>query len=65
MHFNEKFVYQNPFLMTATNNGMIGYYLNNINDKIQLDYEYVNNNSMVAVKWTLNLYVLSPFKEDL
>ena len=56
MHFNEKFVYQNPFLMTATNNGMIGYYLNNINDKIQLDYEYVNNNSMVQFICN-NLYV--------
>lgn len=53
---NEKFIYQNPFLMTATNNGMIGYYLNNINDKIQLDYEYVNNNSMVQFICN-NLYV--------
>lgn len=56
VQFNEKFIYQNPFLMTATNNGMIGYYLNNINDKIQLDYEYVNNSSMVQFICN-NLYV--------
>ena len=54
--FNNKFIYQNPFLMTATNNGMIGYYLNNIDDKIQLDYEYVNDSSMVQFICN-NLYV--------
>jgi hypothetical protein len=54
--FNNTFVYQNPFLMTATNNGMIGYYLNNINDKIRLDYEYVNDSSMVQFICN-NLYV--------
>lgn len=56
LSFNNMFVYQNPFLMTATNNGMIGYYLNNINDKIQLDYEYVNDSSMVQFICN-NLYV--------
>lgn len=54
--FNNTFVYQNPFLMTVTNNGMVGYYLNNINDKIQLDYEYVNDASMVQFICN-NLYV--------
>ena len=54
--FSNKFVYQNPFLMTVTNNGMIGYYLNNIDDKIQLDYEYVNDSSMVQFICN-NLYV--------
>lgn len=54
--FNHKFVYQNPFLMTVTNNGMVGYYLNNIDDKIQLDYEYVNDSSMVQFICN-NLYV--------
>lgn len=54
--FNNKFIYQNPFLMTVTNNGMVGYYLNNIDDKIQLDYEYVNDSSMVQFICN-NLYV--------
>ena len=54
--FNNKFIYQNPFLMTVTNNGTVGYYLNNINDKVQLDYEYVNDSSMVQFICN-NLYV--------
>ena len=54
--FNNQFVYQNPFLMTVSKNGMVGYYLNNINDKIPLDYEYVNDNSMVQFICN-NLYV--------
>jgi hypothetical protein len=56
LSFNNKFVYQNPFLMTVANNGVVGYYLNNINDKIQLDYEYVNDSSMVQFICN-NLYV--------
>ena len=51
-----KFIYQNPFLMTVSNNGMVGYYMNNINDKIPLDYEYVNDKSMVQFICN-NLYV--------
>lgn len=51
-----EFIYQNPFLMTVSNNGVVGYYLSNINDKIPLDYEYVNNNSMVQFICN-NLYV--------
>ena len=54
--FNNKFIYQNPFLMTVSKNGMVGYYLNNINDKIPLDYEYVNDSSMVQFICN-NLYV--------
>lgn len=50
------FIYQNPFLMSVTINGAIGYYLNNIDDKIPLDYEYVNNSSMVQFICN-NLYV--------
>jgi hypothetical protein len=45
--FSNRFVYQNPFLMTVSDSGIVGYYLNNINDKINLDYEYVNDNSLV------------------
>ena len=56
LSFNNKFIYQNPFLMTVSNNGIVGYYMNNINDKIQLDYEYVNDNSMVQFICN-NLYV--------
>jgi hypothetical protein len=42
--------------MTVSNNGAVGYYLNNINDKIPLDYEYVNDGSMVQFICN-NLYV--------
>lgn len=56
LSFSNKFIYQNPFLVTITNNGMVGYYLNNINDKIELDYEYVNDSSMVQFICN-NLYV--------
>lgn len=56
LEFSNKFIYQNPFLVTVSNNGMVGYYLNNINDKIQLDYEYVNDSSMVQFICN-NLYV--------
>jgi len=56
LSFNNKFIYQNPFLMTVSNNGTVGYYLNNINDKIQLDYEYVNDSSMVQFICN-NIYV--------
>ena len=45
--FNNKFIYQNPFLMSVTVNGAVGYYNNNIDDKVILDYEYVNDSSMV------------------
>ena len=54
--FNNKFIYQNPFLMSVTVNGAVGYYLNNIDDKIPLDYEYVNDSSMVQFICN-NLYV--------
>jgi hypothetical protein len=54
--FNNRFIYQNPFLLTVSNNGAVGYYLNNIDDKIPLDYEYVNDGSMVQFICN-NLYV--------
>lgn len=54
--FNSQFLYDNPFLMTLSDNGVVGYYLNNINDKIPLDYEYVNNDSLVQFICN-NLYV--------
>lgn len=54
--FNNTYVYQNPFLMTLSDNGVVGYYLNNINDKVPLDYEYANDNSMIQFICN-NLYV--------
>ena len=54
--FNNTYVYQNPFLMTLSDNGVVGYYLNNINDKVSLDYEYANDNSMIQFICN-NLYV--------
>ena len=56
LDLNNEFIYQNPFLMTLSDNGVVGYYLNNINDKIPLDYEYVNDSSMVQFICN-NLYV--------
>ena len=47
--FNNTFVYQNPFLMTISDSGVVGYYLNNINADIMLDYEYANDNSMIQM----------------
>ena len=56
LDYNSEFIYQNPFLMTLSDNGVVGYYLNNINDKIPLDYEYVNDSSMVQFICN-NLYI--------
>ena len=56
LSFNNTYVYQNPFLMTLSDNGVVGYYLNNINDKVSLDYEYANDNSMIQFICN-NLYV--------
>ena len=54
--FNNTYVYQNPFLMTLSDNGVVGYYLNNINDKLPLDYEYANDEFMIQFICN-NLYV--------
>ncbi len=54
--FNNIFTYQNPFLMTVSDSGVVGYYLNNINSKIPLDYEFCNDNSLVQFICN-NLYV--------
>ena len=54
--FNGRYMYNNPFLMTLSDNGVVGYYLSNINDKLPLDYEYVNNDSLVQFICN-NLYV--------
>jgi hypothetical protein len=54
--FNNIYMYQNPFLMTVSDSGVVGYYLNNINDKIPLDYEFCNDSSLVQFICN-NLYV--------
>lgn len=56
LDFSNQYIYQNPFLMTLSDNGVVGYYLNNINDKIPLDYEYVNDSSLVQFICN-NMYV--------
>lgn len=41
------FTYTNPFLMTVSKQGIVGYYMNSLDKKIELDYEYINSNSLV------------------
>lgn len=44
----DKFVYTNPFLMTLSKNPtIVGFYMNSINDRLLLDYSYVNNDSII------------------
>ena len=40
-------MYTNPFLMTVSKGGVVGYYMNSRNDKIPLEYSYVNDNSLI------------------
>lgn len=45
---NEPFLYTNPFLITvAKNPSIVGFYLNSVDDKIPLEYKFVNNESLV------------------
>ena len=65
LEFSNKFIYQNPFLMTVSDSGVVGYYLNNINDKVPLDYEYVNDSSLVQfICNNLHVYRSSLNNED-
>ena len=65
IEFSNKFIYQNPFLMTLSDSGVVGYYLNNINDKVPLDYEYVNDTSLVQfICNNLHIYRSSLNNED-
>lgn len=41
------YVYTNPFLMTVSKGGVVGYYMNSRDDKIALEYNYVNDNSLI------------------
>jgi len=45
---NYDFIYTNPFLITVTKRpAIVGFFLNSIIKTIQLDYSYVNSNSIV------------------
>ena len=41
------YMYTNPFLMTVSKGGVVGYYMNSRNDKIPLEYSYVNDSSLI------------------
>lgn len=44
----EEFIYTNPFMMTVSKTqGIVGYYLNSLDSKYQLDYTFVNGDSNV------------------
>lgn len=43
----EEYVYTNPLLMTVAKGGAVGYYLNSRDDQVALEYEYINNASLV------------------
>lgn len=43
----EDYIYTNPFLMTVSKGGVVGYYLNSRNDQVALEYDYINNSSLV------------------
>lgn len=44
----DEFLYTNPFLITLQKNpSVVGFYLNSVNDKIPLEYTYVNGSSLV------------------
>jgi len=43
----EEYIYTNPFLMTVSKGGVVGYYMNSRNDQVGLEYDYINNASLV------------------
>lgn len=46
-NLNADYVYTNPFLVTVSKGGVVGYYMNSRDDKIPLEYNYVNDNSLI------------------
>lgn len=45
---NEQFLFTNPYLISVNRDrGVIGYYLNSLNDSIVVDYDYINPDSKV------------------
>lgn len=63
---NKRFIYTNPFLIVATlYPNMIGYYNNSINETHSVDYEYINDESMVQfIGSNLKIYRNSMNKEN-
>lgn len=43
----EEYLFTNPFLMSVSKSGIVGYYLNSMDKRIPLDYSYVNSDSLV------------------
>lgn len=45
---DDEFVYTNPFLMTISKSpSVVGFYMNSINQRIPLEYSYVNSDSII------------------
>lgn len=45
---NEEFIFTNPFLITVSKTpSIVGFYLNSVDDKIPLEYTYVNGDSVM------------------
>lgn len=47
VNYQNDFTFTNPFLMTVSKQGIVGYYMNSLDKKIELDYQYINSNSLV------------------
>ena len=54
----DDYIFTNLFLVTVSKSpGIIGYYINSIDDKLSLDYEYVNSDSIVQfICNNINIY---------
>ena len=54
----DDYVFTNLFLITVSKSpGVVGYYVNSLNEKYNLDYEYVNSDSIVQfICNTVNVY---------
>lgn len=44
---DEEYMFTNPFLMSVSKSGVVGYYLNSMDKRIPLDYSYINSDSLV------------------
>ena len=44
---DEEYAFTNPFLMSVSKAGVVGYYLNSLDKRIPLDYSYINSDSLV------------------
>lgn len=52
----KEYMFTNPFLTSVSKSGIIGYYLNSMDNKLQLDYSYINTESLVQFICN-NLYI--------